>query len=84
MSVAMATGLWGLLGGYFAAGVCFAVAFHLRGAARIDPDAAHPSWGFRVLVTPGVVALWPLLARRWASGQGAPPEPRDVHRDAAR
>ncbi len=48
-----------------ALGTLFAVAFHWRGLARIDPAAAGGSLGFRMLVTPGVVALWPLLARRW-------------------
>lgn len=71
------------LGVYVALGLPFAVAFVLRGAARIDPQAKGGSWGFRLAILPGVVALWPLLARRWARGE-PPPEERNAHRDAAR
>ncbi|MDX1503931.1 MAG: hypothetical protein R3325_16350 [Thermoanaerobaculia bacterium] len=68
---------------YLAAGAVFAVLFVLFGAARVDPQARGGSWGFRLAVLPGVAALWPLLARRWAQGEG-PPEERNPHRDRAR
>ncbi|HXU33450.1 MAG TPA: hypothetical protein VN851_23015 [Thermoanaerobaculia bacterium] len=50
---------------YLAAGVLFALAFLVRGIERVDPAAHGARWGFRCLIAPGVVALWPLLARRW-------------------
>ncbi|MEP7013146.1 MAG: hypothetical protein ABJC13_22735 [Acidobacteriota bacterium] len=56
-----------LAASYLAAGVVFALAFLLRGIERIDPAAHGTRWGFRCLIAPGVVALWPLLARRWWS-----------------
>jgi hypothetical protein len=65
MPAAIADALLTLLALHAALGALFAAAFHWRGIALIDPAAAHGSAGFRVLVTPGVVALWPLLARRW-------------------
>ena len=68
---------------YAALGLLFAVAFALRGAARIDPRAVGGSWGFRLAILPGAVALWPILARRWARG-APPPEERNAHRDQAR
>jgi hypothetical protein len=68
---------------YTGLGLLFAVAFVARGAARIDPQAEGGSWGFRLAILPGVVALWPLLARRWARGL-PPPEERNAHRDLAR
>ena len=40
-------------------------AFFVDGVPRIDPAARGTGWGFRLLVFPGVVALWPLLAVRW-------------------
>lgn len=68
---------------YAVAGVVFAVPFALRGAAALDPAAAGSGWGFRLIITPGVVALWPLLLWRWRQG-GSAPEERNAHRTAAR
>jgi hypothetical protein len=50
---------------YLLAGVLFAVAFLARGAGRIDPAAQGTGLGFRLIIGPGVVALWPLLLLRW-------------------
>jgi hypothetical protein len=83
MSETIATWLVTALGIYVVFGLLFAVAFVARGANRIDPQAVGGSWGFRLAILPGVVALWPLLARRWASGQ-PPPEERNAHRIQAR
>ncbi len=74
----------GLFGTYLAAGLLFAIPFVLVGAGRIDPHAAHASWGFRVLIIPGTMALWPMLARRWLKGVHEPPEESSPHRRAAR
>jgi len=50
---------------YAAAGVLFAAAFVAVGIARVDPVAEHAPIGFRLIVIPGVAALWPLLLIRW-------------------
>lgn len=71
------------LGVYVAAGVLFGVPFVLFGVSRIDPAARGGTWGFRLIVLPGVVALWPLLARRWIAG-APPPEEATAHRRSAR
>jgi hypothetical protein len=71
------------LGCYLVCGLLFAIPFTLLGAKRIDPIAAHGSWGFRVLIIPGTMAFWPLLLRRWASGVKDPPEERNAHRLAS-
>ena len=73
-----------LLGVYLAFGLAFAIPFALVGVKRIDPHAAHGSWGFRLLVVPGTVAFWPLLLRRWVKGVTEPPEECNPHRRAAR
>lgn len=65
MESAHAQVLLALAGLYLGIGLLFAVAFQLRGIGRIDPAAARATWGFRVLVTPGIAALWPILARAW-------------------
>ncbi len=71
-----------LFGIYLACGLIFAVPFALSGVKRIDPHAAHGSWGFRLLIVPGTMALWPLLLHRWMKGIGRPPEERNPHRCA--
>ena len=68
------------LGVYLACGLAFAIPFALIGVKKIDPHAAHGSWGFRFLIIPGTMALWPLLLKRWASGATEPPEQCDAHR----
>jgi hypothetical protein len=52
------------VGLYLAIGVVFAVPFTLRWVARLDPVARTGTLGFRALIFPGSVALWPLLALR--------------------
>ena len=59
------------LGVYLGVGVLFAVPFAFVGAARIDPDAAGATLGFRLLILPGAAALWPVLLVRWR--RGGPP-----------
>jgi len=59
-----------ILGLYLLVGLLFAVPFVLRGVNRIDPVARKGTWGFRLIILPGVVALWPLLLNRWRRGQG--------------
>lgn len=54
-----------LLGAYAAAGALFALVFVAAGLRRVDPAAEHAPWGFRIIILPGVAALWPLLLRRW-------------------
>jgi membrane protein implicated in regulation of membrane protease activity len=73
-----------LTGIYLVCGFLFAVAFVLLGVKRIDPHAAHGSWGFRLLIFPGTMAFWPLLLRRWLKGISEPPEERNAHRQAAK
>lgn len=55
---------------YLAIGVLAGVPFVLVGIGRIDPAAKAAPWSFRLLVLPGVVALWPLLMRRWLRAAG--------------
>jgi len=71
------------LGIYLACGMVFALAFALFGAGRIDPHAAHGTWGYRLLVIPGAAAVWPLLLSRWLRACHEPPEQCDPHRRAA-
>jgi len=69
---------------YLLCGMVFAIPFVMVGVGKVDPHAAHGSWGFRVLIIPGTMVLWPLLARRWVMGPHEPPEEGNPHRCAAR
>jgi hypothetical protein len=71
-----------LFAAYVLAGLLFAVVFVSRGAVRVDPHLSGSSILVRLLILPGVAALWPLMARRWSGGAEAPIE-RNAHRDAA-
>jgi len=69
---------------YLAMGVLFAVPFCARGVRSVDPDARRGSIAFRLLIFPGTVALWPMLAMRFSDGVGGLPAERTPHRTAAR
>jgi len=53
---------------YAAAGAVFALLFLLLGLNRIDNGAKGAGLGFRLLIIPGLIALWPLMLIRWLSG----------------
>jgi hypothetical protein len=50
---------------YAAAGLVFGLAFVALGVSRVDSVAKGSGLGFRVIVLPGAVALWPVLLKRW-------------------
>jgi len=82
MLTSIATWLVNLLLLYLGLGVLFGIPFVIRGVNRIDPVAGKSTWGFRLIILPGTVALWPMLARRWIRAS-PPPRERNAHRDAA-
>ncbi len=68
---------------YLAVGLLLLPWWHARGLRRLDAAAGEGPWGFRVLISPALVALWPwLLPRAWR-GTGRPPTERNAHRAAA-
>lgn len=50
---------------YAAIGALWAIAFVTFGVRRVDPAAAGAPWLFRVLIWPGVAALWPVMLMKW-------------------
>ena len=50
---------------YAAIGALFAIAFVARGISRVDKQAAGASLSFRLIILPGVTALWPVMLHRW-------------------
>jgi hypothetical protein len=50
---------------YLVLGIVVALPFLTLGVGRVDPAAKGAPLGFRALLIPGVVALWPYLLRLW-------------------
>ena len=55
---------------YSAAGLLFAIAFVTIGISQVDPASRGSGFGFRLIILPGVAALWPVLLTRWIRGRG--------------
>ena len=55
---------------YTAMGLVFACAFLTRGISRVDPVSKGSGVGFRLIILPGVAALWPMLLTRWIRAKG--------------
>jgi hypothetical protein len=66
---------------YLALGALFLPLFYGVLLRRLDPAAAGATLGFRLVILPGAVALWPLLLRACLRGQA--PRERNAHEDAA-
>ncbi|MEM1148482.1 MAG: hypothetical protein AAGH49_11870 [Pseudomonadota bacterium] len=63
MSLAAAETLILALGAYFGLGLIVGLIYMLGGAGRIDPAAKGKDMPLRVrlLILPGIVALWPVM-----------------------
>ena len=68
---------------YAIIGLLFGLPFLMWGVSRIDPSARGAGVGFRLIILPGVMAFWPLMARRWLRGMEQPPIESNAHRDIA-
>jgi hypothetical protein len=60
--------LWAAAG-YLSTGLLVGIPFVWRGVGRIDAAAVGASWGFRLTILPGCIALWPLILRHWIHGK---------------
>jgi TM2 domain-containing membrane protein YozV len=50
---------------YLATGLLFALFFLIKGVNKIDTSAIGSGWGFRIIILPGTIVLWPLLLNKW-------------------
>jgi glycerol uptake facilitator-like aquaporin len=50
---------------YTCCGVVFMIAFLLKGVNKVDGTAHGSTWGFKLMINPGVIALWPVLLKKW-------------------
>lgn len=53
------------LAAYLLIGIIFAGAFMTKGIRTVDNIASSSSLGFKVVILPGVVMLWPILLKKW-------------------
>lgn len=54
-----------VVGLYLIIGIIFGAAFVVRGCKTVEPAATKSGIGFRLLILPASVALWPLLLTKW-------------------
>ncbi len=54
-----------LAAAYLAAGSAFAVVFLAKGLRQLDHATRDAGIVFHLVITPGVIALWPWLAVKW-------------------
>jgi hypothetical protein len=80
MSLVFATWFARLVYIYIGIGLLLLPWWHMRGLRRLDAVAAKGPWGFRVLISPGLVVLWPWMLARAARAPGHPTEERNAHR----
>ena len=55
--------------GYTAFGIAIGILFLMFGISRADHAAKGSGFGFRLIVFPGLVMLWPVVLGRWFSGR---------------
>ena len=84
MTIGTAELLVHAVGVYGALGAAFAAVFLTRWVGRLDPAARHATWGFRLIVFPGVVLFWPFFVVRLIRHHAAPPDEWTAHRARAR
>jgi hypothetical protein len=57
---------------YLFAGLVFAIPFVIKGVAKIDEGAHGSTWGFRIIIIPGVIMFWPFLLKKWMKSHNHP------------
>ena len=65
MSIEQAEQIWRAVGAYAFGGVLFAIIYLSFALRRVDPGAAESPLRVKILLVPGVVALWPILLLQW-------------------
>ena len=68
-----------IAGLYVLIGLIFSLLFIAVGAGKIDPNAKKSTIGFKLVIIPGAMLFWPVLALRWLKGTAQPPIERTAH-----
>ncbi len=74
VSDAVAAAIWMVLGGWLATGLAIALPLIWRGLSRLNPGGGAVPWRVRLLLLPGMAALWPIILLRLSGVR--PPEDR--------
>jgi hypothetical protein len=56
---------------YLSLGFVFSIAFLTIGITKIDHAVKGSTWGFRLIIFPGVIVLWPVLLLKWINSSNA-------------
>lgn len=67
MTIEMAMMIWTAIGLYLGVGLVFGLAFVFLGVQHIDHAAQGAGIWFRLMILPGVAALWPFALGRLLS-----------------
>ena len=55
---------------YLVLGVLFVIPFLMKGLNKIDEGTKGSTIGFKIIIIPGVVVLWPVLLAKWMKENG--------------
>ena len=55
---------------YLLLGVLFVIPFLIKGLNKVDEGAHGSTIGFKIIIMPGVIVLWPVLLSKWMKGNG--------------
>ena len=58
---------------YLLVGVLFVIPFLIKGLNKVDEGAHGSTIGFKIIIIPGVIVLWPVLLSKWMR---KPPSPK--------
>lgn len=50
---------------YVLVGLVFTAIFIFRGLEKIDEATQNASAGFKIIIIPGCIVLWPFLLKKW-------------------
>jgi hypothetical protein len=70
VSETVAALIWLGLAGYLAAGLLVALGLFAGGLRRIDPLAASAPFRVKLLLVPGLCALWPIMLSKAIASAG--------------
>ena len=50
---------------YLLMGVLFVIPFLIKGLNKVDEGAHGSTFGFKIIIIPGVIVFWPVLLSKW-------------------